>query len=215
MTNQLHLFGIPDEEQCEETLPEKKRRQRPDVREKMSLHTEPGDNAKYILHNMAVSSLADNPVDMSSEEQVVQRINDYFSLCVRDDMKPSVASLALAFGVHRMTLWRWIDGQQHRIIPENVRLQLERAHSILNSMIEDYMLNGKINPVSGIFLMKNNFGYEDKREISVGPSNSLGDQTPSEDLRRKYLDAIETNYTDKSLPPDPGAGSADTVNEDP
>lgn len=54
-------------------------------------------------------------------------------------------------------------------------------------MWEDYMQNGKINPVSGIFLGKNHFGYTDKQEIVVEPKNPLGEAESPEELKRKYL----------------------------
>ena len=37
---------------------------------------------------------------------------------------------------------------------------------------ENYMQNGKINPVSGIFLGKNNFGYQDKQEMVLTPNTN-------------------------------------------
>ena len=55
----------------------------------------------------------------------------------------------------------------------------------------NYMQNGKINPVAGIFLMKNNMDYEDKKEITLAPASPLGEETPPEELQQKYLDAIE------------------------
>lgn len=62
--------------------------------------------------------------------------------------------------------------------------------------MEDYMLNGKINPVSGIFLMKNNFGYTDKSEVVLTPNTPLGEETPPEVLCQKYLDDV-TAYEDE------------------
>ena len=35
---------------------------------------------------------------------------------------------------------------------------------------ENYSQNGKINPVMGIFLGKNNYGYQDKTEYVVTPN---------------------------------------------
>lgn len=55
--------------------------------------------------------------------------------------------------------------------------------------MEEYMVNGKINPVTGIFLMKNNNGYSDQQEVVLTPNNPLGDSTPPEDLQEKYLEA--------------------------
>ena len=52
------------------------------------------------------------------------------------------------------------------------------------------MQNGKINPVAGIFLMKNNMGYQDKQEVVVTPNQQLGEQIPVEKLEQKYLEDV-------------------------
>jgi hypothetical protein len=64
-------------------------------------------------------------------------------------------------------------------------------------MMEGYMQNGKINPVSGIFLMKNNFGYTDKQEVVLTPNSPLGDQKSDAELEQKYLDSVaDENLTE-------------------
>lgn len=67
---------------------------------------------------------------------------------------------------------------------------VQRIRNILEEMMEDYMLNGKINPVSGIFLMKNNFDYQDKAEVVLTPNTPLGEEVPPEVLCQKYLDDV-------------------------
>ena len=72
--------------------------------------------------------------------------------------------------------------------------------------MNDYMQNGKINPVSGIFLMKNNLGYTDKQEVIVTPKKTLdGDMTRSpEELRRMYVEQVaENGLPAPALPEDP------------
>lgn len=176
----------------QKATPQKPKRTRPKKSEQMSVQAEPGDNKKYLMHNMAVNALANEPLDMTNEVKVAERVTAYYQLCAKNDMKPSVAGFALAMGVNRVQLWKWLNGEV-KYIPENVRKLLERAYNVLNAQMEDYMQNGKINPVAGIFLMKNNMGYEDKKEITVAPVNPLGEETPPEDLRRKYLEAVETD----------------------
>jgi hypothetical protein len=48
------------------------------------------------------------------------------------------------------------------------------------------MMNGKINPVSGIFLGKNNFGYKDQQEYVLTPNQK---QVAPEDVK-----IIESKY---------------------
>ena len=57
-------------------------------------------------------------------------------------------------------------------------------------MLENWMQNGKVNPVVGIFLSKNNFGYADKSEVVVTPNNPLGDAESRESIEAKYREAI-------------------------
>ena len=52
------------------------------------------------------------------------------------------------------------------------------------------MMNGKVNPVSGIFLMKNHFGYADKQEVVVSPKNGLGEIENQKQLEQRYIEDI-------------------------
>ena len=68
---------------------------RPDRTTAMSVQTEPGDNRKYLQHTLRMWNWPE--VDMREPEQVAERIEQYFGICIEDDMKPSVAGLACAF----------------------------------------------------------------------------------------------------------------------
>ena len=149
---------------------------------------QPGDNRKYLTHDLRMWDWPD--VNMKEPEQVKARIGQYFQICAEDDMKPSVAGMALAFGVDRKTLWCWCNGVDSAYIPAESRSTLKKAYYFLNAQMENYMQNGKINPVAGIFLMKNNMGYADKQEVVLTPNQQLGDQIPAEDLEKKYLEDV-------------------------
>lgn len=162
------------------------KRRRPDLSEKQTVQTEPGDNRKYILHSLRLADLG--KVDLTSTEEVAQRITTYFEICAEDDMKPSVAGLALALDIDRTYLWEIRAGRKGKN-PE-VANTLKRAMKILDLQMVDYMQNGKINPVSGIFLMKNNFGYADKQEVILTPNSPLGDTKDTKELEERYLDSV-------------------------
>ena len=127
----------------------------------------PGDNARFLSNTLEVASLP--LIDATDVEQVRQRINEYFSICIKNDMKPTVSGLSLSFGVDRGTFQNWMKGIGGGIKPQEVRDILRFAYTMLTAQMEDYMQNGKINPVAGIFLMKNNMDYKDKTEVVVRP----------------------------------------------
>jgi hypothetical protein len=101
-------------------------------------------------------------------------------------MKPSIEGLSLAFDTDRKTLWRWVNGVESQSMPDPVRRSIKRAYSLINNLMVEYMQNGKINPVSGIFLMKNNMGYMDQSEIVITPNNPLGELKDPEEIAEKY-----------------------------
>lgn len=165
------------------------KRKRPDLSEKQTVHTEPGDNRKYILHSLRLAELP--KLNLTSVEEVTQRIKDYFTICADDDMKPSVAGLALAMDIDRRYLWEIREGRKGK--NPAVADTLKKAMKILDLQMVDYMQNGKINPVSGIFLMKNNFGYADKQEVVLTPNNPLGDTKDTKELEEQYIDSVVEN----------------------
>lgn len=151
--------------------------------------TQPGDNTHYLEHNLTMASW--RKVNMKDPVEVEDRVQQYFQLCLDNDMKPSVAGLALAFRVNRRTIVEHASGHIKQTPPECAAL-LENAMLIINSLMEDYMQNGKVNPVSGIFLMKNNLGYTDRTEYSIEHKDPLGEMQAAELIQQKYAE----------LPPD-------------
>lgn len=145
---------------------------------------EPGDATKTINHSMRLYELP--KVNMTSVADVEKRVSDYFYICSQDDVKPGLAGMALAFGVDRLTLYKWCNGIESKYMPDEVRNTLKKAYLILDNQMEQFMQSGKVNPVSGIFLMKNNYGYQDKQEVVLTP-NQQQEQMSAAELEQKYL----------------------------
>ena len=142
---------------------------------------EPGDNTRYLEHSFAVMRMP--KIDHKDPEQVQQRIYDYLALCSQNDMKPTVNGFCNAIGVTRQTIFNWKTGVHREGTHQAIILE---AYGLLEELWEDYMLNGKINPVSGIFLAKNLFtGYSDKQEFVLTP-NQMGEAISPEALAAKY-----------------------------
>ena len=147
---------------------------------------EPGDNAKYLLVSLKLSNLP--KIDIRNVEQVQTRIQEYFTIQAENDLKPTVAGLGLALGVDRRRLWEIKTGNAKAMdLPTSVADSVKRAYEIMENLWENYMQNGKINPVSGIFLGKNNFGYQDKTEYVVTPNMQTDSDYNAEDIKRRYL----------------------------
>jgi len=166
---------IPEGEQTVRKRGRPKGSKNATIRRDHDIHTEEGDNRKFLSHDMKLFRLPS--IDLENSEAVQERINLYFDICAEDDVKPSIASLALAFNVSRFILYNWISDRTEYIKNKQSILAIKNAYNLINSYYEHMMNTGKINPVAGIFLMKNNMGYKDNTEhvISVNQDNNVTD----------------------------------------
>lgn len=180
---------------AEETVKPKRKRNRPDLANFGQENVEAGDNARYIRHAMAALDL--ESIDISDAEQVKGRIKWYFDHCAENDMKPTVTGLSNALGIDKGTLWRWKEGHVRSATHGDL---IKKTYGVLEELWEDYMQNGKINPVSGIFLGKNHFGYQDKTDVVVRRGEDEA-TIPQEVLEERYRDVL-------------GDGTIDTTGED-
>lgn len=181
----------------------------PANRKASSFRADPGEgiHQRFLSHNLDVASLATEPFDITkaSPAETRERVRKYFELCAQHDVRANLAGLGLAFGVSRTTIYGWANGKAKGISKENIAA-IKTAYQILNAEMEDIMLSGKVHPVSGIFLMKNNWDYEDKKNVTVTAGDPLGDAVSEDTLREKYLSIAQEStpsLTDKDSE-DPG-----------
>lgn len=149
-----------------------------------------GDNAKILGVNIKLFNMP--KVDLHDPEAVAERLTEFFMLYAENDMKPTVAGMGMALGLDRRRLWEIkVGATQGRgdidTLPGEVRDSIKKAYSLMENMWESYMNSGKINPVSGIFLGKNNFGYQDKQEMVLTPNTQNESDFNEDDLRKRYL----------------------------
>ena len=153
------------------------------------LMVESGDNAKYLAVGMQLFTLP--PIDLKEPEQVIERLREFFQIHIDADMKPTVSGMGMALGLDRRRLYEIKTGNYHTSkslseLPTLTTVSIKKAYEYMELLWENYMQNGKINPVSGIFLGKNNFGYQDKTEYVVTPNTNSDSDYSTEDIRKRY-----------------------------
>lgn len=149
---------------------------------------QPGDRGYYLRHALASWDLP--PIDISDPKQVEERIVWYFHHCIEDDVKPTVTGLCNALGINRKTFYNWGVGTRRADSHADL---VAKAKDILEEMWETYMIEGKMNPIVGIFLGKNHFGYTDKKELTVEPRQTVVEPTQMDDVIELYGNAEDSD----------------------
>ena len=145
-------------------------------------------NLKALAMNMMLMNLPE--LDFRDGTAVWTRTCQYFEMCSTMDEKPSVEGYALSLGVERRTLARWVNGDNTGNLSEESLKAINKGYQLLGAQMSSFMLNGKINPIAGIFLMRNNLGYTN--------IDQLPEEKPEEE--DKTVDADEMIRRFKDLP---------------
>lgn len=117
-----------------------------------------------------------------TEQEIKERIDDYFLFCESSSIRPGIESLCMALHISRTTLFNWAKG--NGCSKECQELVLS-AKSFIGAFIEQALLSGKISPPSGIFIMKNWLGYKDTLSIEESiPNNEHHKALTAADLPR-------------------------------
>ena len=163
------------------------KQKRPKKSAEMSVQATPDENKRYVNH--VLESFRLPPIDLNDPEQVRDRIEWYFNHCATNGMKPTVAGICNALKIDRATFYRWGSGDRRSGTSEYGNM-VKSAKAAIQELWEQYAADGKVNPVTFIFLMKNHFGYADKQEVVVTPQNPLGDDPNIEKLEEKYRESV-------------------------
>lgn len=137
-----------------------------------------------------------------TDEEVEARIEEYFKFCERSSMRPGIESLCLALHITRQTLFRWNRGED---CSERRMQTVQSAKAFVSAFIEQASLSGKLNPATGIFLMKNWLDYKDSYSLEQAAADQAPKQQKAPDLpglERKYLEQ-KLDQTEEREPPKP------------
>lgn len=125
-----------------------------------------------------------------TNEELRERIDNYFTFCASSAVRPSVESLALACGVTRQTLYYWKKGEKGADAEKQEII--EHALSLIHTFLEQCILSGAINPPAGIFLAKNWMGYRDV--ISFEDATALEPEKPKKPKKIEEIGADFRKY---------------------
>lgn len=104
------------------------------------------------------------PVSKNEPEKVRERLDFYFQHCEQNGVRCSVEGMVLALGKSRQTLWEWEHDSESKA-GELVR----RAKELINTLLTQWSMDGKMPFPYTIWLQKNHFSYSDNKVLEIKP----------------------------------------------
>ena len=145
------------------------------------------ENRKLLESTLGMWNWAE--ADFSDPQQIEARIKKYFDICQTDNLKPNLEGVAYCLGKDIKELTEIATGDKEGIPATTVKV-IRRAVQAMRKYMVDCMLNNKIIPVSGIFLLKNLHGFKDNTDVVVDVRRPIQNPSTTAELAAKYM--VET-----------------------
>ena len=130
------------------------------------------------------------PYAFSSVEKLQQDMGEFFELCDKTQTVPTITSLALWLGVDKTTIY------EHANNPNSpFSTILKNTLTYCHSVMQNGTVEGKINPVTYIFISKNDYSMRDDKNITIAPTqgSNVNTQETAEALRKQLEEETTPN----------------------
>lgn len=147
----------------------------------------------------------DRPI-CKTDDEVRERLTDFFQYYAENGGLPTVEKMALALGADKVTVFDWQNGTKGSVRSNLIK----NAKSILAAIDADLVLKGMINPVAYIFRAKNYYGMKDQQDVVVQAKNIFGADTSREEIERRLTEEVVIEATTE----EPPAETPPTIEQD-
>lgn len=149
-----------------------------------------GDDKRKLTARLLTETLATyNLPKVKSDEELQQRIADYFVNCAQTGEKPTVEQMSQVTGYTLSTVWDWENGRNKGFSAATSEL-IKKAKEFLRVFDAKLLMEGALNPVSYIFRAKNYYGMKDVQDYVLTPNNPLGAESDPGAMAQKYQQAL-------------------------
>lgn len=132
---------------------------------------------------------------VTSDEELTQRLDDYFTACAQRGQIPTVEEMAMCTGYSQATIWDWENGRNKGFSSRTSEL-IKKSKEFLKTFDAKLVISGKLNFLVYCFRSKNYYGMVDKVEHVVSPGDPLGELKSPEELAKRYIEGIPSSDFD-------------------
>ena len=152
---------------------------------------------------------------VKSDEELAERLNDYFTRCAVNGQVPTVEEMCMSTGYAYSTVWDWETGRRQGFSNSTAEI-IKKAKDVLKTFDAKLVISGKLNFLAYCFRAKNYYGMVDKQEMVVTPNVNNDSDYNAEDIKRRYLNDSPTLALDSAtidFPNDSDSATIDFPND--
>lgn len=123
---------------------------------------------------------------VTSDEELAERLNDYFMRCATTGQIPTVEEMCMSTGYTYWTCHDWETGRNKGFSSETSQI-IKKAKEMLKTFDAKLVISGKLNFLAYCFRAKNYYGMVDKQEHVITPNTHSDSDYNADDIRKRYL----------------------------
>ena len=142
---------------------------------------------KALVRKLLTEVLVEyNQPRVQSDEELAERLNDYFVRCANSGQIPTVEEMCMSTGYSYSTCYDWEVGRNKGFSSETSKI-IKKAKEMLKTFDAKLVISGKLNFLAYCFRAKNYYGMVDKQEYVVTPNVNNDSDYNADDIRARYL----------------------------
>lgn len=138
-----------------------------------------------------------------NDEELAQRIDEYFRECAESGLIPTVEEMVMRTGMPYSTYKDIRTGRRPGFSPRTKEV-MKRAQDFMATFDAKLALTGQGNPIVYFFRAKNFYGMRDQQNVVVEANDNEEQELSAEDIARRYID--DGKIIEQSFPEDSQKG---------
>lgn len=151
---------------------------------------------EVLKNTVAECSKYFNKPICKTDEEVCERLTDFFHYYVSTGELPTIEKMCLALGAARSTVRDWENGTKGSVRASIIK----SAKEVMAAIDAELALKGYIKEVPYIFRAKNYYDLKDQQDVVIQAKNIFGADTSREEIERRLTEEVVIEATTEQPP---------------
>lgn len=143
------------------------------------------DEDKALVSKLLTEVLVEyNQPKVQSDEELAERLNNYFVRCAESGQIPTVEEMCMSTGYAYSTCYDWETGRRKGFSNSTADI-IKKAKEMLKTFDAKLVISGKLNFLAYCFRAKNYYGMVDKQEMVLTPNTNNEPEYDVEAIKKR------------------------------